>query len=365
MSGTAPSGAGLLVVPGQPVNIGASGFAPGSTVGLFTMPAGALVGQVPAGAGGVVTASPVIPASLAAVATALQITGTTASGAVLQLAIGVSMQPGAAPVPNPRGDLPQPAPGGLYVMVNQVPVPTEPDRVGNRLEVAERGANVSVNTRTSTGAVTPINANGTLVITSDGSVQVQGSGMTNFVDVFLFSSPIYLGRVMVNADGTFTGRLPIPATINPGRHTLQLIGDTRRGDQLAVALPVVKPAPTNGVTTITYRFGSTALTTTARTRLDRIAAQAKKNNPAMVEIEYARGFSGPRKLAYTRAQRAAQYLICQGVNQPIIIRTATDAHLKQWPRKSVLARQLTTTDATTTELTQARNLANRTQCVIK
>jgi LPXTG-motif cell wall-anchored protein len=65
------------------------------------------------------------------------------------------------------------------------------------------------------------------------------------VFVWLFSEPRFLGELTVNADGTFTGTVPL-GDIAPGEHTLQVNGTSFDGKPRTANLgvlvnPVVAP----------------------------------------------------------------------------------------------------------------------------
>jgi len=60
--------------------------------------------------------------------------------------------------------------------------------------------------------------------------------------VWLFSEPRFLGELTVNADGSFTGTVPL-GDIAPGEHTLQVNGTSFDGKRRSANLGVlVNPA---------------------------------------------------------------------------------------------------------------------------
>src|SRR5690606_19764629 len=59
------------------------------------------------------------------------------------------------------------------------------------------------------------------------------------VSVWLFSNPLLLGHVDVQADGTFDGTLPIPADAELGQHTLQANGLSSSFEERSVSLGVI------------------------------------------------------------------------------------------------------------------------------
>jgi hypothetical protein len=84
-----------------------------------------------------------------------------------------------------------------------------------------------------------------LTLEEDGRASVNGLGFQagSPVDVWLFSEPRYLGRFIVNADGTFSGSVAL-GDINPGEHTLQVNGVSVAGATRSANLGVVvNPVP--------------------------------------------------------------------------------------------------------------------------
>jgi hypothetical protein len=59
-----------------------------------------------------------------------------------------------------------------------------------------------------------------------------------FVDVWLFSSPTYLGSVLVAADGSFMASLEVSNSIPVGEHTLQANGTSSDGSSRTLNLGV-------------------------------------------------------------------------------------------------------------------------------
>ena len=83
-------------------------------------------------------------------------------------------------------------------------------------------------------------ASGVVTITRSREVEVSGDGFApgTLVDVWLFSTPTYLGTALVGADGRFTESMNVPASIPVGGHTLQANGTTADGKVRSLNLGV-------------------------------------------------------------------------------------------------------------------------------
>jgi len=79
-----------------------------------------------------------------------------------------------------------------------------------------------------------------LVLEQDGASRVDGEGFQpgSVVDVWLFSTPQYLGQLTVGADGSFSGTVDL-AGVELGEHTLQVNGVTATGGQRSANMGVL------------------------------------------------------------------------------------------------------------------------------
>jgi hypothetical protein len=77
-----------------------------------------------------------------------------------------------------------------------------------------------------TGDVTGAQLNGVVTVFAEREVRLAGGGYRpgTLVDIWLFSTPTYLGALRVGPDGNFEGSLKVPGTIEAGLHTLQANG---------------------------------------------------------------------------------------------------------------------------------------------
>ena len=100
---------------------------------------------------------------------------------------------------------------------------------------------MAVDVPSTDGRVEPAEGGGALIeLVEDDVAEVSGDGFLGGTraDVWLFSTPTLLGSVTINADGTFSGEVPVEG-IDTGEHTLQLQGVGRDGYVRAANLGVV------------------------------------------------------------------------------------------------------------------------------
>ena len=149
----------------------------------------------------------------------------------------------AVPVTEPSGSLPVVPVGESQVIENGNPVEVVLEKVDNRTwEVRSPSYELQI--------VIPANQNvsstdGAIVLQRAGLVDVGGEGFQpgTLVDVWIFSTPTFLGTVKVGPDGTFEGSLPVPGALNAGRHTLQVNGTAKAGQLVTMNLGVQVEAP--------------------------------------------------------------------------------------------------------------------------
>ena len=334
-------GGGLPIVPGQPSQLRGSGFVPGGTVVVYAMPSMQPVGWNVVRPNGTVFIAPMLPPSMAAGTTGLQLAGQLPGGMTANVGIPITVLSPAAPVPKPDGQLPAPAAGGTYVTVDRVPVPTEPRRVGTDLEVTEQRATVSAGTRSSAGTALPPTASGLLRIVEGGSLEVSGDGMRGWVDVFAFSKATYVGRIQVGRDGRFTGVLPVPASLAAGRHTLQLVGKAAaNGREVAVSLPVEKAGarPTTawpGRLRVWFPAGLHVVGPKTKRFIRPFITYAATTRPAGIVVKYPVVPGRPSGMGKARAVRLAAAIRVMLPGTRVVVRPARVAP-KRWPARTVV-----------------------------
>ena len=162
--------------------------------------------------------------------------------------------PSGGPTPAP-GPVPVPAlePGASQLTVDGVAqqVTVEPNTKSDGVEIS--GDDFSMNLQGLDGQGQPLNLapDGVLILESDRQVQTSGTGFLATSEVDLYLDPptlvtrsarsdmgTYVGTVITNASGSFSGTAQLPADIAVGDHVIQAVGLTKSGGTRAVSLGV-------------------------------------------------------------------------------------------------------------------------------
>ena len=157
----------------------------------------------------------------------------------------VTGTPRPAPVLVPGEDgtpaRPRVSPGIVRGWVGDETTPLVVGIRDGRRTVSGPGFDVVLGGADSTGAHLPVDPEGRIIVGDGGFVDVSGSGFApgERVDAWLFSTPVLLGTVTVEADGTFAERLALPLGVLPGEHTLQLNGARADGELVSIAAGIV------------------------------------------------------------------------------------------------------------------------------
>lgn len=85
-----------------------------------------------------------------------------------------------------------------------------------------------------------LDADGNLILSSDGLVETSGIGFapSSRVKVYAFSEAIFMGMLVTDETGAFTGTLQIPPDLSPGVHNLQVAGYDAEGNVMILTIGV-------------------------------------------------------------------------------------------------------------------------------
>jgi len=253
----------------------------------------------------------------------------------------------ATPVPTPQATpiaSPTPTPTPLATPIQAPTKPLKPgtaqlivDGVAIQVTVtpmAENGTivvsggtiNLVISGLDSDGSGLPLLRDGSLLIVQSGDIKVSGTGFSpnSVITLYLFSEPINLGQWTTNGKGQFTATMPVPAGLDPGRHTAQAVGVDKTGHNLtaniALTLLTKKPSAVKQrvATTMYFNEQASALSPRDKKQLDKLIAKlpagAKKVRVMVAGyVPPSSSTAHDKSLSRARAKAVAKYLKSHGV----------------------------------------------------
>jgi outer membrane protein OmpA-like peptidoglycan-associated protein len=182
------------------------------------------------------------------------------------------------------------------------------------------------------GRPAPLTSDGAIDATSGGSVLVSGTGFApgSVINVFLIDPSQSLATLTVGADGTFSGSVPIPPGLTPGRYVVQANGTTTGAQVRSTSVGVLIGAPVSTRravlrTTVYFDVRSAALDTKALRKVARLAGRVP-DGAQIVRIRSVgyvqpESFTGnDQRLSTKRARNVVRQLRKDGVRGPTVIR---------------------------------------------
>ncbi len=150
-----------------------------------------------------------------------------------------------------NGNTPEVAPGVAQVLEDGFPVPTVISVVTSGISLTNPNFNLNV-----VGNCGGLNCeigqdagnNPYLIVDQTGQLEVNGDGFApgSLVDVWLFSTPKYIGHALVDGNGRFHGSFALGTMNIPiGNHTLQASGVTVSGQHRIANLGMMVHRPSN------------------------------------------------------------------------------------------------------------------------
>ena len=225
------------------------------------------------------------------------------------------------------------APGTGVLIVNgeKVSVTVKPDaRDEKLLEVSGPGFTMSLAGLNAQGKPLGLTPDGALILEQDRTAAVAGTGFqpNSLVYLYLFSEPRFLGTVQTDANGSFTGQVPLPADIADGRHTLQSNGFTPDGTVRSLSLGVVLATPVvatskRATAKVYFESLSSVLTEEGMSTLKTLVKKTGKKGVRTVSIGYVQGTtitSNDEALSTQRAKNVAAYLKKLGLKGRFVVR---------------------------------------------
>jgi hypothetical protein len=115
------------------------------------------------------------------------------------------------------------------------------------LNAAEMSATVSAISKD--GSTTPLDGDGVLRLGDDDQIRVAATGFApdSEVEIWLFSTPVLLGKVTVAGDGSASAIFEIPTGTESGNHRVALNGKNSNGDDASFVVGFVFGDSPSGV----------------------------------------------------------------------------------------------------------------------
>ena len=183
-----------------------------------------------------------------------------------------------------------------------ITVKPNPENTGFIVAAADWSLAISSTTKFVQGNTADSSAR--VVIEKGNTVTTSGTGFKPLsqVDVYVYSTPIWLGAVITDQFGNFTTTLPMPAALPEGDHTFQAQGLTPDEVQRTAAVPItlvpatVVAKPGQLKFDVYFAMNSTVITKAERTKITRQvkSALAKSAETAKVTVSVI-GWVQPNK----------------------------------------------------------------------
>ena len=209
------------------------------------------------------------------------------------------------------------ASGAVVSSVKSVSVsPVDP----NALVISLASAQVTFLSVGPTGVPNPVQ-NSTLTITQGAEIKISADGFlpNSEVSVYVFSTPILLGKVITDSEGRYSASLASPPGLKAGSHTVQLIGYLKDESLATLSVPVLVTQASVSKTVKVYFEMDSAKITPAQMKLLK-SALAKVDKKKIVSLS-VKGFAqktvsqgNDQKLIQLRAVTVAKALKTMGIS---------------------------------------------------
>ena len=174
-----------------------------------------------------------------------------------------------------------------------------------------------------------VTSDGALILQSDRTAAVEGTGFlpNSDVNLYTFSTPRFLGTVKTDASGNFKGTVPLPTDIPAGRHTLQSNGLAPDGAVRSLSLGVLLTADKARVkartakATVYFNALSPELTSSAKASLKSLAKGRAASATRTLVVGYVQDSglaSNNQTLSAQRAKTIAAYLRSLGLKGTVV-----------------------------------------------
>lgn len=129
---------------------------------------------------------------------------------------------------------------GGVVEVNGQRIEAEISRENNQLLITAGIVRAKISAVKRQGGRAPLDGKGRIRVERGDSIEIDvvGFASSSQVEVRMYSDPVLLGRTSVNSIGSLVAAYEIPSSVQDGRHTVVLIGESVDNEDLVFALTV-------------------------------------------------------------------------------------------------------------------------------
>lgn len=168
-----------------------------------------------------------------------------------------SVAPNTTTTTLPSVDVPEVADGGGALVVNGQRIEATITRENNQLVIAAGVLRARISAVQREGGRAPLDSEGRIRMDQGDSIEIEvtGFGTESQVEVRMYSDPVLLGRSTVSALGNLMASYEVPESVDDGRHTVVLLGESQQGEELTFALAVFIGAESAGPSTLTLLVG--------------------------------------------------------------------------------------------------------------
>ena len=157
----------------------------------------------------------------------------------------------------PAVDVPEVADGGGALVVNGQRIEATITRENNQLVIAAGVLRARISAVQREGGRAPLDSQGRIRMDQGDSIEIEvtGFGTESQVEVRMYSDPVLLGRSTVSALGNLMASYEVPESVDDGRHTVVLLGESQQGEELTFALAVFIGAESAGPSALALLVG--------------------------------------------------------------------------------------------------------------
>jgi hypothetical protein len=179
------------------------------------------------------------------------------SGTTVVTTTTTSVAPSTTTTTLPSVDVPEVADGGGALVVNGERIEATITRENNQLVIAAGVLRARISAVQREGGRAPLDSQGRIRMDQGDSIEIEvtGFGTESEVEVRMYSDPVLLGRSTVSALGSLAASYEVPESVDDGRHTVVLLGESQQGEELTFALAVFIGAESTGPSTLALLVG--------------------------------------------------------------------------------------------------------------